>query len=196
MSTILKELSRNLSPEVIQGISGQLGIDEKKTNAAISAAAPLLIGALARNTSAADGAASLLGALTKSHDGGILAALGSYVSAGNFSDGLKILGHVFGPQMQTILQGVAKATGLDPDTSSQLISLLAPVLLGIIGKENKKQDFDTQGLNGYLQKEKEETWKIDPESMGVWGQLLDTDHDGDISDDLLSAGTKILGSFL
>jgi len=53
-------------------ISGQIGADPQSTQTAVSAALPLLLGALARNASQPGGAEALAGALGRDHDGSVL----------------------------------------------------------------------------------------------------------------------------
>ena len=72
-------LAQQLQGSNLSQISRQLGTDEKTTSSAISAALPILVGALARNSSGTSGARSLAGALQRDHDGSILDNLGSFL---------------------------------------------------------------------------------------------------------------------
>ena len=47
-----------------------------------------------------------------------------------------------------------------------------------------------------LGKEKSAVENKNPDAMGVLSKLLDTNNDGDISDDLINIGGKLLGGFL
>lgn len=84
MDGLLQTLVPLLAGDTLSGISEQLGVDENKTQQAIALALPLLIGALNRNASTADGAEALTGALQRDHDGSILEdLLGIPIQAGD-----------------------------------------------------------------------------------------------------------------
>lgn len=196
MSEIVNLLSGALNKDTISQLAGKLDMDEDKTAGAISAAMPLLISALANNTSKASGAESLNSALEKSHDGSILDNVSQYLTGDNLGTGKKILGHILGSKMSVVEKGLGKAAGLDSSSAGMVVSALAPVLLGAIGKQKKDQGLDASGLASFLTSEKESAFSIDPDSIGILGSLLDSDHDGDLSDDLVNIGGKLLTSFL
>ncbi len=75
-------LSEALGGDTISRISQTLGKDESATGAAVQSALLILLGAMANNSSTPDGAASLLGALDRDHDGGVLDDIGGFL--GNF----------------------------------------------------------------------------------------------------------------
>ena len=104
MASLLDNLQQYVSGSTLQQLSTQLGADPGTTGSAISAALPVLVGALARNASSNEGAASLNKALD-AHDGSILDNLGSALGDDTMRDGAAILGHVFGGSQQPVVQG-------------------------------------------------------------------------------------------
>lgn len=196
MSGILDLLQGQLGEGAIEQLSGQLGIDKGQAASAVSGALPILVQALARNSSSADGASALAGALEGQHDGSILNDVGGFLGGGDFSGGAAILGHVLGGQQNVVASGLGKAVGLDSGQTGQVLAALAPMVLGAVGKIKSDQGLDASALGAFLGQEQESVAGKDPDSMGVLGKLLDTDNDGDISDDLVNIGGKLLGSFL
>ena len=75
MDSLLQILLGQLSGDSLGAITNQLGVEEDTAQKAIGLALPLLIGSLNRNSSSADGAQALTSALTRDHDGSILADL-------------------------------------------------------------------------------------------------------------------------
>ena len=71
MDEITQLLDQRLGGEELSQISQQIGADKQKTGSALSAAVPLLLSALANNTSKPEGANSLHQALAQDHDGAI-----------------------------------------------------------------------------------------------------------------------------
>ena len=70
MTSLTDELFAQLEGAPLQQISQQLGIGKTQAAGAVSAALPLLIGALGKNASQPQGAEALFGALQKDHAGG------------------------------------------------------------------------------------------------------------------------------
>lgn len=175
-------------------VSRQLGADEGQTRTAMAAAIPLLMGALTRNASQPDGAASLLGALSKDHDGSILDDLGGALRAPDTANGEGILGHVLGARRGVVEQGVSRSSGLDPKAVGRMLTMLAPVVMGALGRTQREQQLDAGGLAAMLGTERDQALAAKPE-LGMLAGLLDSDNDGQIMDDLGKLGTSVLGSF-
>lgn len=72
----------------------------------------------------------------------------------------------------------------------------APVVMGALSKKKKKDGLDASSLANMLRSGEEEVEKKEPEAMGFLNKLLDTDGDGNISDDAVEIGAKPLKSFL
>src|SRR5262245_6186865 len=128
-------LQQQLSGDSVKQISQQIGADEGTTNQAISSALPVLISALAKNSSQASGAENLHRALQKDHDGSILDDLSGYLSGGSgSSSGAAILSHVLGSRQNNITNALSQQTGLNTGSIVQLLTTLAPMLMGALGK--------------------------------------------------------------
>ena len=105
-------LDNALNSDTIKQISQQLGADEGATGDAIQAALPILLGGLANKSASQSGAASLLSALDRDHDGSILDDLGAFLGDYLSGRGAGILGHIFGDQEGAVERGVSQASGL------------------------------------------------------------------------------------
>lgn len=196
MSELLNILSGAMDSGAISQLSEKLGMDEEKTSGAVAAALPLLIKALASNTEDSDGAKTLSKALEKNHDGSILEDISGYLNQDNLESGSKILKHVLGSQLPVVEKGLGQMTGMDSSKAGSVISAMAPLVLGAIGKQKNELDLDASGLSSFLNSENTALFKIDPENLGVLGKLLDTNNDGNITDDLADIGGKLLKGFL
>lgn len=179
-------LSEALGGGTVSQISEAIGADEGTTSTAIQAALPMLLGGLERNAQSEDGAASLLNALNKDHDGSILDNLGPLIaSAGAGSAGAGILGHIFGGRQPQVEQGISAASGLDMGKVAPLLMMLAPVVMGALGRSNQQSGgLDISSLAGLLGGASQQASSGNP-LMGMLGGLLDRDHDGSALDDVL-----------
>ena len=193
MDSALQTLIGSLSGDTLSQISSQLGVDEDAAQQAIGVALPLLLGALNKNSTSTDGAQALTNALQRDHDGSILQDLPSQLARKEVvEDGFNILGHVFGQKRETVGNNISKASGLDADTTIQLLSMLAPVVLGSLGQMQREQKLDAGGVVQMLQTERK---VAESKAPGIL-QFLDMDSDGDVTEEMVNLGANLLSSFL
>ncbi|MEO6364914.1 MAG: DUF937 domain-containing protein [Luteimonas sp.] len=199
--TITDGIYTQLEGQPLQKISQQLGIGPAQMAGAISAALPLLIGALGRNASQGDGANALYGALQKDHRGLDLGnVLGSVLGGGG--QGNDILGHIFGGRQPRAEQGLGQATGLGNDKAGMLLRLLAPIVMAYLAKRMFEKGQSGQGeaeatpevLGRALGQEHQRVSQQGGLGGGLLGAVLDRDGDGQIGmGDLLKMGGEALG---
>jgi hypothetical protein len=192
--TILDLVTSQLGPEGIQTLGNRVGLDPATTQRAIAAAVPLLTGGLAKNAANPQGAAALHQAVTRDHDGSILDNLGGFLSQGDTGLGGAILGHVFGNRQGGAADGLARTAGIDSGTAGQILMMLAPLILGALGKMTRTQGLDTGGLTDVLHRSNTQAQAQAPSGLGaILGGLLDQDHDGSVVDDIARMGGGMLG---
>ena len=192
----------NLTDQILQQLSGphradisrQLGIDEQQTRQALPAAVATLTGAMADNAARPEGAQQLAGALSRDHDGSILDALGPFLGSGNTGPGAAILGHILSGRQNKVESNLGRATGLDPATIARLLALIAPIVLGMLGRQQRQKGLDSGGLTDLLGGERQRLERDHPQAARTGlGALLDADGDGQILDDLAGLAGGFLG---
>jgi hypothetical protein len=148
---ILDTLRQQLTPATIQRFSSELGADPATTSAAISTALPALLGGLASNAAHPEGAAALDRALA-AHDGSVLDNIGSVFGGGGLGAAIggKILGHIFGARRGPVEEGVGQASGLNPDQVTRLLAMLAPIVMGVLGRMRQKNEINPAQLPDVL----------------------------------------------
>lgn len=181
--SMLDMLQQRLGGNAVNQISQQLGTDPATTQSAIAAALPMLVGALARNAQDPGKAGALANALGR-HDGSVLDDVTGYLGRGDTSDGAGILGHVLGARKETVQTGLGQAAGIDPSKAGLLLSMLAPLVMGALGKAQREKGLDTGGLAGMLGGEQQRAADAAPGVMGMLSSFLDRDHDGSVMDDI------------
>ena len=192
MSSILDAVRQQLGPDTIQQMSRSLGADPSATSSAVSLALPALLGGLANNAAKPQGAAALDHALN-AHDGSVLDNLGGLLGGGAASGiGGAILGHIFGGKRDSVEQGVGKASGLNAAQAAQLMAMLAPIVMGVLGRMKQSKGIDANQLPDVLQQGRAQAEQESP-GLGGLGGLLDANHDGSIADDLMRMGGSALG---
>jgi hypothetical protein len=196
MSDLIDAVLGNLDPRALQQIAGRLGTSPQQTQGAVAAALPLLLGALGRNAAQPQGAEALQRALQRDHAArdpqsvlaGILGGQGT-------QDGAAILGHVFGQRQQRAAQGLGAATGLDSGNASQLLAMLAPLVMQALGQRQQAQGFDLGALQGLLGGAAQAGGGRP--GGGLLEAVLDRDGDGDVDfADIMATGSGLLGQFM
>ncbi len=189
MNAISQVITQQLTGSATRQIAARLGVSEATANTAVQMAVPLILAALARNAAKPDGAEALHQAVATDHDGSILDNLMGYLGNPEASNGAGILSHVLGGQRPAVESNLAQATGLDQGSAGNLMELVAPLVMGAVGRTQQQNDLDSSGLAQYLGEQKEQT--TDPGMMGKLSSMLDSNQDGNVSDDL----ARIAGNF-
>jgi hypothetical protein len=184
MNYIMQMLMQQLSGNAINKIAQQLGLDANTASKAVGVALPLLMSALARNTSTTSGAASLANALAKDHDGSILDDIMGYLGGSQTSAGASILKHILGTDQAAVTSRLGQTAGVDSDTMSKVMEMVAPLLMGALGKTTQEQGLDSGSLADFLNTQQEEAKTQQPNIIGSLNSMLDSDGDGNAMDDI------------
>jgi len=188
MDTIMNLLNGGLGQSVIDGITRQTGASKEETQAVVNNALPTLFGALQQKASSGEGAQGILNAINSKHDGGILDNLSGFFGNDDTADGNGILGHVLGEKRGAVEQSISSKTGVSSGTVSKIMAMLAPIVMGFIGKQSRNSNVSdgnglTDLLGGLLGSQG---------GSGALGGLLDQNGDGKLGMDDVSG---MLGGF-
>jgi hypothetical protein len=186
-------LGQQQGSEAVDQISQNVGADQSQVQSAIQAALPMLMGGLASEASTPDGAQSLNNALEQDHDGSMLNNLGGLGSlifgqqeTPRQANAGGILGHIFGNQQGQVAQQVSNQSGLDMGQTAQILMMLAPIVMGYLGRQKQQQGVGADGLGGLLggllggQQNQYST------GQAAGGGMLDRNQDGSSMDDIAS----------
>lgn len=192
---LLGTLLNQFSEGDINKVGNQLGLSPDLAKSAMGSAIPILMNALAKNSSSPEGASALENALNTKHDGSILDNLGSFLGNPDLNDGDGILRHVLGDKRQNVEKYISEDSGVGSQVSGQLLKMLAPVVLGYLGRQNRSSEGGGgigDLLGGFLNREK----ATSPQSQNVFEQLLDRNNDGSVVDDVANLGMSFLGRMM
>jgi hypothetical protein len=194
-SPLTSDLLQELQGPQMARIGQPLGLSQAEASTAVSAALPLLLGALGRNANQPGGAQSLYSALERDHAGLDLGSvLGSVLGGGG--QGADILGHVFGNREHNAAQGLGAATGLGGSQAASLLRMLAPIVLAYLARRTFSHPAaaSPQALGDALGQEQERIRQEGGAGSGLLGAVLDRDGDGDTDfSDLVGLAGSVLG---
>jgi hypothetical protein len=185
-------LNNALSSDTIEQISRQLGVDEATTAGAIQAALPMLLGGLANSSASQSGATSLLTALDRDHDGSVLDDLSGFLGDYLSGRGAGILSHIFGAQEGAVERGVSNASGLDLGKVGPLLLMLAPIVLGALGRARREHGMDASELPKALGAAAQQTGG-NQGLLGALNSMFDMNRDGSAVDDIAGMLSRAVG---
>ena len=189
--SIMDLVSQHLGDGQVEQIASRLGASKEQTQSAIGMALPTLLGAVAKKAENDDGVAEIDGQLGD-HDGSVFDSLSSLLGGGDeqqASQGNQLLGSILGGRQSKVETGIGKASGLQGGQVSSLMGMLAPMVMGAIGKKKRDDGMDRGGLGGMLKGERQQIEQ--QASGGLLAGLLDQDGDGDFDfSDVMQIGMK------
>jgi hypothetical protein len=171
--SLIDLVQQNLGPDGVQDISRQLGTDPATTQRAIDAALPMMVGGMAHTAQQPGGETAVQAALGAHAAGGglggALGGLGGMLGGGGAGG---ILGSILGGHHDTVQDGVSQASGLDSGKVTQLLVLLAPIVLRALSKHQASSH--PGGLGAGLQEEARNAQANAPSPHvgGILGKIL------------------------
>ncbi len=168
---LLDLVKGQLNDSVIQGLSRAVGINLPETNSALATIIPSLLGGLVNKGANETGANALMNLIKSgNHDGSILNNFSNLLGDLNGIDQLKnagsgILSTLFGNKQNTILDLITANTSIGKPASSNLMSLLAPMVMGLVGKQIKTDNLDVKGIVNMFSSQKSILEKVLPTSF-------------------------------
>lgn len=147
--SLIDLITGNAGNQVATDAENKFGISKNQVIALLAVAAPLVISYLRKksqeNPQEAD---ALNNALDKDHDGSILNDPSQ--AAARQQEGGSILDHIFGGQKANVENQLSQNTGISMDKIGPILAMLAPVIMGFIGKEKQTSGVNSGGGLGDL----------------------------------------------
>lgn len=141
-------LTGNTGNEVATQAENKFGISKNQIIALLAVAAPLVISYLKNKSQDSKEAEALNNALDKDHDGSILNDA-SQLEARQ-GEGNSILSHIFGNDKANVENQLSQNTGISMDKIGPILAMLAPVIMGYIGKEKQQSNVGAGGIGDLL----------------------------------------------
>lgn len=171
MVNILDLLKGQLGSAAIGKVAELIGDNSSNTSSAIESMLPALVGGLINKGNTEQGASGILDFLNEgNHDGSMFDNLSGLLGNGSkmstlMSVGSAALPFILGGKKAGMLSLLSRVTGMGSSKSSSLMSILAPMVLGMIGKQVKGSGLNASGLMDMLMGQKEHVAKAAPAEL-------------------------------
>lgn len=190
-----KLLSQAVTSQLSDAVSEKFGLSKSDSKNAVENAIPVLLGGLTKNSQSGSGAEDILSALSKDHDGSILDHVSKAAKQKSTTDeGAKIVDHILGNKQKLASKKIGDETSIDPALMLKIFALIAPFVMGSLGKKNAKSGLDAGSLSGILG-----TILADSggkKNSNVLSQILDQNNNGTMLDEVIDIGGSLLGGML
>lgn len=184
-------ITQQLKDSVLDKVSKVSGADSDTASSIAQQMVPVFLENLKSNAKDSVEAGKIEQAIDQDHSGSTLEdVVGSIGNDSSVLDGSKILGHVFGDKLGKVQGEISQKTGAQNDVTSTVMSVLAPVILGNIGKVKSEQGMDITTVLDYFNSGKSSKKKSGINS--VLTDLVDQNNDGNVVDDIVRFGSKFL----
>jgi hypothetical protein len=119
--------------------------------------------------------AGLRQAIRVDHDGSVIDNLGAYLSgqmSGRATNGEGIVQHVLGDRREPAVQALSGKSGLDFGTIASLLPLLAPIVMGMLGKKERGGGLSLDNIGDALGRDTKRATDEQPDLGDLLGQVL------------------------
>lgn len=142
-------ITGGIGSKAISLVAKTLNIDESKAKWVVAAAVPLMIAALNYNSKKSKEKEEGINKALEKHNGGIFDQIGNLFGNGPSEDDNKIVNHMFGSNTEVVKDNLAAKTGLSADKIGGALAILAPIVMGYLGKQ-KQQESSSGGIGDIL----------------------------------------------
>jgi OmpA-OmpF porin, OOP family len=183
MSNLLDTIKDHLSQELISNAASALGESESGIAKALGSLAPTILSGILNKSGDASSMGNIFNALSK-FDSGVLDKLGSLIGGGNLAQNDpkdiagQFLGGLFGPKVPAITNAVSAFAGVKQSSTSSLLGLVGPLVMGVLSKKISTSGLNISGLANLLVGEKANILGALPTGMGSILGLADLGGSG------------------
>ena len=181
--------------EAVNHISNQIGADTATTGSAIGMALPMIFGAMNSQAQTKPDIFSTIVNMATENDGTILDDVAGYLTGsnqmGNMAGGM--LGSILGNKQGQVADHISNQTGLGSGQVMNLLMMLAPLVMGYLGRQQTNQNLDQGGLASMIGGITQQQRSTGNPMMDMASRFIDQDGDGNAMNDLMGLAGKFMG---
>lgn len=173
MNNLLQSVNQLFNNDIVNKMAAAFGESDGGIDKALKATVPSVLAGFVSKANEPNGANQLLGYSQDAANAGVISNISSMFSGeGNILDkGLDMVRNLFGTRFEGIVQAISQFSGIRSSSASSLISMVAPMALGVLGNETKRNNLSPAGLASYLNDQKAGIINAIPAGLGI-GSLL------------------------
>lgn len=134
---LLSMTQKFMTPDLVQKFSGALGQPADKIQSGLKSVIPTLLMGLANKGSSNEGAQSILNMARNPN-----------------LEGPEAVNGIFGNELTNVTTSLGSATGMSSSSITKMLGMIAPVVMGVLGKKVRQEGMSASGLSGFLANQK------------------------------------------
>jgi OmpA-OmpF porin, OOP family len=159
-----------LTADTVRSASSLVGESESSTRQTLNGAVPSIFSGLINMVSSREGVSSLGGLIRDGGFGSAVDNIGSLFSGGSTTSsmlgaGQQLVGKIFPGKGSSVTDLLARSGGVSSSSATSLLSLAAPLIMGVLGKRAAAQNLDANGVANALLSEKSEIAAAAPSGL-------------------------------
>lgn len=153
-SNIIDVIKDHLGDNFADAAAGVTGLGAEQTRRTVGAAIPAILAGILGATATPAGSNAFASAL-RTQDSDLLSNLSSRVAGDNrqslINSGIDTLTSLLGEgKLSGLIDGLSSFGRIDQGAGKSLLGLLAPVVIGVLGEQQRARNLDTDGLREML----------------------------------------------
>jgi outer membrane protein OmpA-like peptidoglycan-associated protein len=156
MASLLELVQDSLTPDVVRKVSNLVTETVPATESALGRAAPAVLAAVMNTASTPGGADRMRSLITEGGWGAdLLNNLGSRLGGGSgtsslLSSGAQLVASLFGGKADSLTDVIASSAGVQRGSATTIMSLVAPIVMSVLGKQMTSRGLGASGLSTLL----------------------------------------------
>jgi OmpA-OmpF porin, OOP family len=168
--SLMDAVKSYLTPDVVRSASSLVGESESSTQQTLNSAVPSVLSGLTNMVSSPGGIGNFGGLIRDGGFGSAVDNVGSLFSGGSTTSGMlgagqQLLGRIFPGRASSVADLLARSGGVSSSSAASLLSLAAPLVMGVLGKRAAAQGLDSSGLANTLMNEKSDIAAAAPSGL-------------------------------
>jgi hypothetical protein len=171
MDSVVGSLMSSFSEGNLSMLGKRVGTDGNGAKSIMGTVVPLLTVAMAKTSAQPDGANTLMRMLGGGRFESTADDIGGYLRNPDVSGGTDIVSALLSSQRGAMTDMIAGKTGFSTEVIGRVLPLIAPVVLGFVGKMMRQQNMDASALTAFLGEQSKTALAGAPDAMGIMTSL-------------------------
>ncbi len=165
-SNLIDSVKSFITPDLISKASSYLGENTDNVSKAITGAVPAVISGIIGRVESGD----VSGVLNNAKDAlnnNVLGNASALLSGGAASTGSTLVNNLFGSQTNNVVNALASHSGIKTSSAGSILSMIVPLILGVLGKHATDNNLSSGGLSAFLSEQKSGILSMLPPGLNI-----------------------------
>jgi outer membrane protein OmpA-like peptidoglycan-associated protein len=165
---LIESVKAVIPPDFISKASSYLGENTDNISKAITGAVPAAVTGIISRVESGD-ISGVLNSAKEALNNNVLENASAIFSGGNLTSttGNDFVNNLFGAQTNNVVNALAAHSGIKTSSANSILSMIVPLVLGVLGKHAVNNNLATDGLSAFLSEQKSGVLSMLPASLNI-----------------------------